>query len=147
VVLGDQFCPLVGVEQCRCSRKAIDDACDPLLCLVDEASGSMEDPPAQRLGSGVNPGSVHSEELEPPPKVDRHGNEHQPVGVYLIAGEGEPHESRVLQATDVLFHVGVGPHGHIQFGRVSVLDGVEAPGTEAESGEEAALGPGVEGCP
>jgi hypothetical protein len=46
---------------------------------------------------------------------------------------------------DVLFHVGMGPHRHIQFGRVSVLDGVEAPGTEAESGEEAALGPGWRG--
>ena len=68
----------------------------------------------------------------------------QPVGVVFEAREGEPVETGVLQATDVLFDVGMGAHHDVELAGVSVLVGVEAPVAVLEGGEEAALGAGME---
>ena len=97
--------------------------------------------------AGHRASPVEAEQLEPAHQVGGQGHGHHPGGVGLEAGEGKPGEPRVLQSLDVLFDVGVGPHGGVEFDRVPVLVGVEAPVAEVEGGEEAALGSGVQRLP
>ena len=88
--------------------------------------------------------SVETEPLEPAHQVGADGHGHHPVAVGLEAGEGESAKSGVLQTLDVLFDMGVGPHGDIEFDRRTLRVGVEAPVTELETWEQAALCSGVE---
>ena len=75
--------------------------------------------------------------------INRPGAWNMPVG--LKAGEGHPRESGVLQSLNVLFDVGVGTHGGVQFDRACLGVGVEAPVAELETREQAPLCAWVEG--
>jgi anti-sigma factor RsiW len=99
------------------------------------------------LGRALAQEPVEAEQLEPPHQVGSHGHGHHPVGVGLEVGKGHAAETGVLQPLDVLFDVGVGPHGGVQLVGGALGVGVEAPVAELETREQAALGPGVEGLP
>ncbi len=111
---------------------------------MDEPTRSVQEAPAQCLGSCLDPGTVEAEQLEPAHQVGRHGDGHHPVGVGLEVGEGEAQEPRVLETLNVLFDVGVGPHGGVEVDGVTLAVGVEAPVAIVEGGEQASLGSRVQ---